>query len=311
MATSSRSLADDIRARTDAQLVDLVLARPDLARPSPADLTSLAARSGTRASVQRAIEALDRGHLQVLEALVVAGDGASVDDLAALLGGADASVVASHLGDRWTSALVWRSAEGEHVVRTVPEVLGSSVAGLGAPLHELRPDLASRVPGPEQLRQTIEQAPADARTMLEKMTWGPALGVLPTGGPGRTTARWLIEHHLLLPVSVDRVTLPREVGLVLREGRLHRTPQLEPPATARRVRGRWQVRCRSTVARRGAALASSSPRPGRASPSAGRRRWRATRRSRRSGPRRARSRRHRRRALRHTPPRRRTRCARA
>jgi len=29
MATSSRSLADDIRARTDAQLVDLVLARPD------------------------------------------------------------------------------------------------------------------------------------------------------------------------------------------------------------------------------------------------------------------------------------------
>ena len=229
MATSSRSLADDIRARTDAQLVDLVLARPDLARPSPADLTSLAARSGTRASVQRAIEALDRGHLQVLEALVVAGDGASVDDLAALLGGADASVVASHLGDLWTSALVWRGAEGEHVVRTVPEVFGSSIAGLGAPLHELRPDLASRVPTPEQLRQTIEQAPADARAMLEKMTWGPALGVLPTGGPGRTTARWLIEHHLLMPVSVDRVTLPREVGLVLREGRLHRTPELEPP----------------------------------------------------------------------------------
>ena len=229
MATSSRSLADDIRARTDAQLVALVLARPDLARPSPADLTSLAARSGTRASVQRAIEALDRGHLQVLEALVVAGDGASVDDLGALLGGADAATVSSHLGDLWTSALVWRSAEGEHVVRTVPEVLGSSIAGLGAPLHELRPDLASRVPGPEQLRQTIETAPADARTMLEKMTWGPALGVLPTGGPGRTTARWLMEHHLLLPVSVDRVTLPREVGLVLRQGRLHRTPQLEPP----------------------------------------------------------------------------------
>jgi hypothetical protein len=229
MATSSRSLADDIRARTDAQLVDLLLARPDLARPSPADLTSLAARSGTRASVQRAVESLDRGHLQVLEALVVAGDGASVADLAALLGGADESLVTSHLGDLWTAALVWRGADGEHVVRTVPEVFGSSIAGLGAPLHELRPDLASRVPTPEELRATIAEAPDDARAMLEKMTWGPALGVLPTGAPGRTTARWLIEHLLLLPVSVDRVAMPREVGLVLREGRLHRTPELEPP----------------------------------------------------------------------------------
>ncbi|HET7802456.1 MAG TPA: hypothetical protein VFL38_18675, partial [Humibacillus xanthopallidus] len=230
MATSSRSLADDIRARTDAQLVDLVLARPDLARPSPADLTSLAARAGTRASVQRAVEALDRGHLQVLEALVVAGDGASVTDLATLLGGADESVVASHLGDLWTAALVWRASDGEHVVRTVPEVFGSSIAGLGAPLAELRPDLASRVPTAEQLRATLAEAPDDSRAMLEKMTWGPALGVLPTGSAGRTTARWLIEHHLLLPVSVDRVALPREVGLVLREGRLHRIPELEPPA---------------------------------------------------------------------------------
>jgi len=230
MATSSRSLADDIRARTDAQLVDLVLRRPDLARPSPADLTSLAARAGTRASVQRAVEALDRGHLQVLEALVVAGDGASAADLATLLGGADESLVASHLSDLWTTALVWRATDGEHVVRTVPEVFGSSIAGLGAPLAELRPDLASRVPTAGQLRATLAEAPDDARVMLQKMTWGPALGVLPTGTAGRTTARWLLEHHLLLPVSVDRVALPREVGLVLREGRLHRTPQLEPPA---------------------------------------------------------------------------------
>ncbi len=229
MAISSRSLADDIRARTDEQLVDLLLARPDLARPSPADLTSLAARSSTRASVQRAVESLDRGHLQVLEALVVAGDGASVADLTALLGGADETLVAAHLGDLWASALIWRGADGHHVVRTVPEVLGSSVAGLGAPLHELRPHRAAHVPTPDELRATISEAPDDARTMLERMTWGPALGVLPTASPGRTTARWLIEHHLLVPVSVDRVTLPREVGLVLRGGRLHRRPELQPP----------------------------------------------------------------------------------
>ena len=67
-----RSLADDIRGRDDRQLVALVLARPDLARPAPADLTSLAARASTRASVQRAVDALDAGRLQVLEALVPA-----------------------------------------------------------------------------------------------------------------------------------------------------------------------------------------------------------------------------------------------
>ncbi|MEO7448980.1 MAG: hypothetical protein ABI336_11970, partial [Humibacillus sp.] len=229
MPTASRSLADDIRTRSDAQLVDLVLARPDLARPSPADLTSLAARAGTRASVQRAIESLDRGHLQVLEALVVAGDGASTADLSTLLDGADRTIVAAHLQDLWACALVWRGAGGDHVVRTVPEVLGSSVAGLGAPLHDLRLDLAARVPEPEQIRASIAEAPADARSMLERMTWGPALGVLPTADPARTTARWLIDHQLLVPVSVDRVTLPREVGLVLRSGRLHRGPELEPP----------------------------------------------------------------------------------
>ncbi|MEP6649306.1 MAG: hypothetical protein ABJA74_05255, partial [Lapillicoccus sp.] len=74
-AGGARSLADDIRGRTDEQLTALVLARPDLARPAPSDLTSLAARAGTRASVQRAVESLDLGHLQVLEAVVVAGDG--------------------------------------------------------------------------------------------------------------------------------------------------------------------------------------------------------------------------------------------
>src|SRR3954462_8679775 len=115
MATPSRSLADDIRGRSDAELIDLVLARPDLARPAPADLTSLAARAGTRASVQRAVEALDRGHLQVLEALVVAGDAVDRAPLLCLLGTEDDATVASLLQDLWRVALVWRGADGDHV----------------------------------------------------------------------------------------------------------------------------------------------------------------------------------------------------
>ncbi|MFM6849656.1 MAG: helicase-associated domain-containing protein, partial [Terrabacter sp.] len=234
MASTSRSLADDVRGRSDAQLIDLVLARPDLARPAPADLTSLAARAGTRASVQRAVEALDRGHLQVLEALVVAGDAADGGDLLRLLGTEDATTVETLVEDLWRSALVWRGADGHHVVRTVPEVLGTSVAGLGAPMRELRPSAPAEHSSPEHVAAVIAEAPDDARAMLERMTWGPAFGVLPTATPGRTTARWLLEHHLLVPVSADRVALPREVGLVLRDGRLHRAAELTPPAVEAR-----------------------------------------------------------------------------
>ena len=229
MATPSRSLADDIRGRSDAQLIDLVLARPDLARPAPADLTSLAARAGTRASVQRAVEALDRGHLQVLEAVVMAGDAADRAALLHLLGTDDVTTVDDIVEDLWRAALLWRGADGDHVVRTVPDVLGPSVAGLGAPMRELHPSAAPEHLDPERIAATIAEAPDDSRAMLERMTWGPAFGVLPTATPGRTTARWLLEHHLLVPVAADRVALPREVGLVLRDGRLHRRLELTPP----------------------------------------------------------------------------------
>src|SRR6476660_5915966 len=126
MATSSRSLADDIRGRSDAELIDLVLARPDLARPAPSDLTSLAARAGTRASVQRAIESLDLGHLQVLEAVVVAGDGSGSGTVDELMGGLD---VRSQLQRLWVLALVWRAPEGLYAVRTAPEVLAPTPRG--------------------------------------------------------------------------------------------------------------------------------------------------------------------------------------
>ncbi len=66
----ARSLADDLRSRTDGQLAALIVRRPDLARPAPADLTTLAARASTRASAQRALDGLDLAHLQTLEAVV-------------------------------------------------------------------------------------------------------------------------------------------------------------------------------------------------------------------------------------------------
>ncbi len=73
MATAKRSkagvsLAADLARRPDDELVALLLARPDLARPVPADLTALAARAATAPSVARALERLDAGARAVLRA---------------------------------------------------------------------------------------------------------------------------------------------------------------------------------------------------------------------------------------------------
>lgn len=142
----NRSFADDIRSRTDGQLRDLLLARPDLAHPAPSDLTALAARAATRSSVQLAVERIDTAHLQVLEAVVVAAGTSRRVDKAALgsLLGADADTCLQRL---WALALLWRSPEGLRLVGMVPQVLGQ-------PDSVLRRGTRDRLPGAPPLQLT-------------------------------------------------------------------------------------------------------------------------------------------------------------
>ncbi|MGZ4636396.1 helicase-associated domain-containing protein [Oryzihumus sp.] len=223
----ARSLAEDVRGRSDAQLRALISRRPDLARPAPADLTSLAARASTRASVQRALDGLDRGGLQVLEALVVAGDPVDTD-LAASLLGLGPRVLLRHVEPLWERALVWRGVDGWHVVRTVTDVMGPYPAGLGPSLADQRGALPEELATPEALAVTLDEAPPDARAVLDRLAWGPPIGVLSPSGPMSFAGRWLLTHHLLTAMSSDQVCLPREVALHLRGGRLHRDLALEP-----------------------------------------------------------------------------------
>ena len=140
-----RSLADDLRARSDAALVALLRARPDLLSPVPSDLASLAARAATRPSVSRALDQLDRFGLQVVEVLCALPDHSTEDDVRRLLG-ADPTAVLDLLHER---ALVYRDDEGRLVVpRTVAEVVGHP-AGLGPAaeqaLHGYGPARLSRI----------------------------------------------------------------------------------------------------------------------------------------------------------------------
>ncbi|MET9699025.1 helicase-associated domain-containing protein [Streptomyces sp. NPDC006529] len=153
--TAPRSLAEALRARDDAALAALLRARPDLLSPVPGDVTQLATRAGTRASVVRALEHLDRFTLQTAEALAVAPDPCPYGVLETLLTGAApdgdddrreaADAVRAALPGAVRAlrdqALLWGGEDSLRLVRTARELLAPSASrpsptGLGPTVAE-------------------------------------------------------------------------------------------------------------------------------------------------------------------------------
>ncbi|MET8246064.1 helicase C-terminal domain-containing protein [Streptomyces sp. NPDC005202] len=259
-----RSLAEALRARDDAFLAALLRSRPDLITPVPTDLTQLATRAGTRASVVRALERLDRFALQTAEALAVAADPATYDELLGLMAGDDgdpavAAALPRALGTLRGQALVWGGDDRLRLVRTARELLAPSPqhpspTGLGPTVQEatagMSPgriqELVTTVGLPsthdsvsavasltalftdrERMAALLAEAPADSLDVLNRLVWGPPYGqVTPYPAP---RLRWLLDRGLLLPTAPGTVVLPREVALHLRQGRAHRTPEPVPP----------------------------------------------------------------------------------
>lgn len=212
-----RSLAEDIRHRTDEELVALLELRPDLARPQPADLTALAARASTRASTARAIDHLDLPHLAALQACVIAG--VTPRAVAGLLG-TDEGRASDLITDLTRAALVWTSSTGPEVARTATEVLGPTPAGLGPTAATLSHEL------PDDLSDAITEAGDEARTVLERIAWHGPTAARPADRSSRTgqAVTRLVDAGLVAPVDAEHVTLPREVGLHVRGGRLLDAP---------------------------------------------------------------------------------------
>ncbi|MFD7813413.1 helicase-associated domain-containing protein [Streptomyces sp. NPDC059785] len=267
--TTPRSLAESLRARDDASLAALLRARPDLVTPVPTDLTQLATRAGTRASVVRALERLDRFALQTAEALAVARDPATYDELLGLMAGDDhgdeggevvARALPRALGTLREQALVWGPDDRVRLVRTARELLTPSPqhpspTGLGPTVAEATPGMS---PGRIQEIVTTAGLPSthdavsavaaltelftDRERMSALLDEAPAdsvevLSRLVWGPPyGQVTAdpaprlRWLLDRGLLLPTAPGTVVLPREVALHLRAGRAHRGTEPLPPA---------------------------------------------------------------------------------
>ncbi|MER5182837.1 helicase C-terminal domain-containing protein [Streptomyces sp. NPDC002896] len=276
-----RSLAEALRARDDESLAALLRARPDLLSPVPGDLTQLATRAGTRASVVRALERLDRFALQTAEALAVAPDPAAYETLRSLLTGdrADAApdvttveyALPAALATLREQALVWGPDDRLRLVRTARELLmpspqHPSPTGLGPTVAEatagMSPGRIQEIVATAGLPTTHDAVSAvaaltelfrDPARMSALLDGAPAESVavlsrLVWGPPyGQVTAepaahlRWLLDRGLLLPTAPGTVVLPREAALHLRGGRAHRQPEPVPPALESAAEHRPQI----------------------------------------------------------------------
>ncbi|MGP9020157.1 helicase-associated domain-containing protein [Streptomyces sp. BR1] len=262
-----RTLAEALRSRPDSSLAVLLRARPDLLNPVPGDLTQLATRAGTRASVVRALERLDRFALQSAQALAVAPDPAPYDVLLALLSGDDGdreieAALPGALNKLREQALVWGPDDRLRLVRTARELLAPSPAhpsptGLGPTVAEatagMSPgrvqeilqavglaathdpvsavaSLTSLFTDRRRMSELLDTAPPEALGVLDRLVWGPPYGEV-SADPA-PPVRWLRDHGLLLPTSARTLVLPREVALHLRAGRAHRAPEPVAPAVA-------------------------------------------------------------------------------
>ncbi|MGW5120136.1 helicase C-terminal domain-containing protein [Streptomyces noursei] len=262
-----RTLAEELRTRSDRGLAGLLRARPDLLNPVPGDLTQLATRAGTRASVVRAVERLDTFALQTAEALAIAPDPCPYGTLAALMAGdaGDEAVTAAlpgALAALRAQALVWGPDDRLRLVRTARELLAPSPTrpsptGLGPTVAEatagMSPGRLQEVLAAVDLPTThdpvsavaaltalfsdrarmaalLDTAPVEAVAVLDKLLWGPPYGAV-TDRPA-AHLQWLLDRGLLLPAGARNVALPREAALHLRAGRAHRVPEPAPPALA-------------------------------------------------------------------------------
>ena len=220
-----RSFSDYLRSVDDAALLNLFSARPDLVTPVPPDIASLAVRACSAPSLARAIDSLNQWQFQVLEAAASVNEPFLEKNVIALTD-KEAKTALEHLV---TIGLVYPSEDGMRLPTQLRDVIGTEPAGLGpASMAKLK-------------ISDLDDAPADAKKVLDRLVWGPprgSVGEIKNPGPGVT---WLLEKKFLVPLDQRTVILPREVAIALRGGKIHKERFIKQPVLSGAKRNESQV----------------------------------------------------------------------
>ncbi|HEX4976557.1 MAG TPA: helicase C-terminal domain-containing protein [Nocardioides sp.] len=261
--SAPRTLAEQLRGWSDAELARLLTDRPDLGVPAPQDTAQLASRAGTRASVLRALDQLTTLELTVLEAVLCCGPAGTVAAVQRLVH-AHPGAVATALARLRQLALVWGGDDELRVLSVVPDVLGA-VTGLGAGLEQLlggygparvadvaralgltptgdrQTDVAAvaaHLGRPENVRRLLDQVGDPGRAVVEHLDREGRDGAVASTEPPPADAEdvppvgRLLLRGLLVARDRTHVALPREVAVALRGGRTTRDPVDAVPALA-------------------------------------------------------------------------------
>jgi hypothetical protein len=220
-----RSFSDYLRSVDDAALLELFTARPDLVTPVPPDIASLAVRACSAPSLARAIDSLNQWQFQVLEAAASLNEPFLEKSVIALTE-KEAKGALEHLV---MLGLVYPSDDGMRLPTQLRDVIGTEPAGLG-PASMAKLKLGE-----------LDDAPADAKKVLERLIWGPprgSVGDIKNPGPG---VNWLLEKKFLVPLDQRTVILPREVAIALRGGKIHKERFIKQPSLSGAKRIEQQI----------------------------------------------------------------------
>ena len=213
MSNSTISFTEELRNRSDDQIMALFSLRPDLISPVPTDLMALAARANSAPSLLRARESLDRFRLDILTALCTLEEPIAIEQVLSVTMAQAAGAVES----LWQIALLYKDGERYRIPSNVRTLVGENPAGLGA--KSSRPVDFER----------LTQAPKGALETLQRMVWGPPKGQIADVKKAPPVIQWLLENNFLAPFDSQTVLLPREVAMHLRAGKVFKILQPTRP----------------------------------------------------------------------------------
>lgn len=230
MSTSdapARTLAEQLRGWPNERLLALLRDRPDLATPAPQDSAHLASRVGTRASIARAVDQLNRTEIATLDAIALAGP-LSPEKLADIVNAAPQSVVAAT--ERLVSlALVWESPGGLRALSEVGSLLVNSTATSGLQPWSTSPRT------PQEWQEILDGLSPPARALATHVVDGGGTATANSerhsGKPLPAPVQELLDAGVLLPRKAGLHWVPGDAGLAIRGGKttveaLDQTPTL-------------------------------------------------------------------------------------
>ncbi|MFC0248286.1 helicase-associated domain-containing protein [Citricoccus parietis] len=264
------TLTDHLSGWPDHRLKRLFSLRPDLCHPPVPDFAALAARASTQMSVLRALDGLDRAHLDVLEGMAVlavlgnppttgpdAGPTVTPSRLASFLTDGTApsfsgtapdeahlAAVSALVHDLAEAALVVEHSAGWRVPVPVAAALGPHPLSFGRTAAALGSEMV--LPADREGVLTLlgsEAVQGDllsrATAALDALQSSPVARIPEPPGPVHEV---LLRTGLLVPLGADRsgsegsvAEHPLEAGLAWRRGTAGRTVHPDPPAPSGRA----------------------------------------------------------------------------